>query len=52
MQQSEVKRVHSKKREKVQRDPNMKAGARGGDRDAAAPPPENEEPPLIQRYSE
>lgn len=52
MQQSEVKRVKRKPGAKAQRDPSMKAGARGGDKDAAERPPENQEAPIIQRYSE
>lgn len=53
MEESEVKRVKPKKGgEEVPRDPSMKAGARGGDKDAATPPSENEEPPIIQRYTE
>jgi hypothetical protein len=53
MQESEVKHVTSKsKKAKLPHDPSMKAGARGGDEDAKTKAPENEEPPIIQRYSE
>ena len=52
MQESEVKRVKPDEGERIKRDPNLKGGARGGDKDAASPPVENDEPPLIQRYSE
>ena len=53
MQESEVKRVKGKtKNHEIPRDPSMKGAARGGDKEANAKTPENEEPPIIQRYSE
>ena len=51
MQESEVKRVKAQ-RKKIARDPSLKGGARGGDEAARTKPPENEEAPIIQRYSE
>jgi hypothetical protein len=54
MRETEVKRVKpkTKKARAGARDPSMKAGARGGDETASTKAPENEEPPIIQRYSE
>ena len=53
MQETEVKRIKANaKRKNVPRDPSMKGGARGGDEAASTKAPENEEPPIIQRYSE
>lgn len=52
MQQSEVKRVKPDPKKKVPRDPSMKAGTRGGDEESSEQSPENQEPPIIQRYSE
>ena len=51
MQESEMKPVKAKKKS-ILRDPSMKGGARGGDEAARTKAPENEEPPIIQRYSE
>ena len=51
MQESEVKRVKRKRNEKVQRDANMKGGARGGDPEAKSKI-KYEETPIIQPYSE
>ena len=52
MQESEVKRVKPTTTKQPQRDPSMKAGARGGEKEAREKTPENQEPPIIQRYSE
>jgi hypothetical protein len=54
MQETEVKRIKSKakKARAVARDASMKGGARGGDEAATAKASENQEPPIIQRYSE
>jgi hypothetical protein len=52
MQKTEVKRVKPDPKKKLPRDPSMKAGTRGGDKQSADQSPDNQEVPIIQRYSE
>lgn len=52
MPESERKRIKAKRPTKIQRDPSMKGGARGGDEEARRQPEEEPEVPIIQRYSE
>ena len=49
MQESEVKRVQPDLKQEIQRDPSMNAQNRGAEVEAE---PQNEEVPIIQRYSE
>jgi hypothetical protein len=52
MQESEVKRIKTRSKKKIQRDRDMNAQNRGEEKDATEPTPLNKEVPIIQRYSE